>query len=69
MVGSILHLGNIDFDDSNFNETSTPCSLKGEENAKIGCDLLKIDFNDLKKALLFKVIEMKVGNEVNIIEK
>ena len=68
IVASILHLGNIEFDDKNFDSSGTPCIVIGSENFKMACDLLSINIDGLKKALLFKVIEMKVGGETKIIE-
>lgn len=59
-VSSILHLGNLKFDDSSLTD-ETPCEIKKENDydvVKIISELLKINKAQLKESILFKSREV-----------
>jgi myosin heavy subunit len=56
-TASSLHLGNLEFDGSKFDETSkSPCGVKDEKPLRLVSDLLKVDYDALSSALRIKTI-------------
>lgn len=53
IVSSVLHIGNIQIDESTF-DNDNPCNLKNVSHLKTVAKLLKIDYEILEKSLLFK---------------
>ncbi|CAD8045944.1 unnamed protein product [Paramecium primaurelia] len=53
VVYTVLLIGELQFDDVNYGNT-TPCNVKNEDLLKQICQLLDYDFNDIVKALTLK---------------
>lgn len=61
IVASCLHIGNIIFDDSTF-ENDKPCAIKNGDYLQTVAKLLKIDYQRLTKSILLKIREMGKSN-------
>lgn len=61
-LSTILHLGNLEVDDSQYIEGASPCTIKKSAHWKSICELLEINENDFEMALTHK--ELRVANTV-----
>lgn len=57
VIGAILNLGNITFDDLSLSDNN-PCTIKSAENLASCADLLKITKESLTKVLIYKIREI-----------
>ena len=60
ILATILHIGNLEIDDSEYVEGSKPCKIKHNIHWQSVCKLLEITEQDFEEALTFK--ELKVAN-------
>jgi myosin heavy subunit len=68
IVASCLHIGNINFDDSTF-DNDKPCAIKNSEHLQTIATLLKVDYERLTKSILFKIREMGKSIKKTILSK
>lgn len=55
IIAAILHIGNLEFDDSTLDtQNNVPCKFKNEEALKIVTDLLSIDLDACRNCLTHK---------------
>lgn len=55
IVAAILHLGNLEFDESSLDtQNNIPCKFKNEEALKTATDLLSIDLDTFQNCLTYK---------------
>jgi myosin heavy subunit len=57
VIATILHLGNVDFDDSTFTD-NTPCSIKNTPSLDASAKVLSVNLDAYTKALLYKTREV-----------
>lgn len=57
ILASVLLLGNIEFDDKNYNDNN-PCEILGDQILKKICQLLEIKIENLKQGLIYKLREI-----------